>query len=77
MADWPVRRDMIESSMPVNIVGSGPGLMQMTLKAPLAPGEYAVVLRPAFDRLYRGRYLVGGFAGEGLAFGAVWRFRIQ
>ena len=76
-ADWPIRRDMIETSMPVNIIGSGPGLMQMTVKTPLAPGEYAVVLRPAFDRLYRGRYLVGGFAGEGLAFGAVWRFTIQ
>ena len=77
VADWPIRRDMVEVSMPVNVVGSGPGLMQMTLKAPLGPGDYAVVLRPAFDRLYRGRYLVGGFAGEGLAFGAVWRFRIQ
>ncbi len=76
-ADWAVLRDLSERSARISLSGTGPGIMRMTLNAPLEPGEYAVVLRPVYAaRQYTGRRLLGN-EGEGVAFGAVWVFGVR
>jgi hypothetical protein len=74
--DWRALPDLIQSAVPVTVTGSAAGLMQMTPNAPLAAGEYGVVLRPAFDQPLSGVRVMAGVA-EGVPFGAVWRFAIR
>jgi hypothetical protein len=76
-AHWTVLNDLAEQSSRVSLSGSGPGVLRMTLTAALEPGEYAVVIRPAFAvRRYTGRRLLGN-EGEGVAFGAAWIFAVR
>jgi len=50
--------------------------MDVRLGAPLAPGDYALVLRPFFPRKYAGRDVLGA-DGIGLVFSYVWPFTVK
>ena len=62
--------------MPSTIEGSGPGIVQLRPTASLTPGDYAIVLRPAFARGYSGRELLSD-EGAGAVFNAAWKFKIK
>jgi hypothetical protein len=73
---WVIVRDLKQDAAPSTLSGSGPGLVDIRPREALAPGEYAVVLRPAVARPYSGRELLGEY-GIGRVFRAAWIFRIR
>ncbi len=74
---WEIRRTIVQDEMASAITGLADGMVRVTLKAPLAPGEYAVVIRPAFSRrAYAGSRILSD-DGPGVAFGAGWAFQIR
>lgn len=74
---WEIRRTIVQNEMKSSITGLTDGMVRLTLTAPLAPGEYALVIRPAFwRRSYAGRQIMSDF-GPGVAFGAAWVFAIK
>lgn len=75
-ADWTIARDLQQDAVKVGIVGGATGAMTVRLPAALAPGDYALVLRPAVLRKYAGRDVLGD-EGIGSVMGVVWAFRIR
>ena len=76
-SEWEVRRLLMQHEMASTIRGLNFGMVRLTLNAPLPPGEYAVVIRPAFmRRTYSGRDILGD-DGPGVAFGAAWMFVVK
>jgi hypothetical protein len=74
---WEIRRTIVQDEMPGTITGLVEGTVRLSVKAPLKPGEYAIVIRPAFHRrLYAGRDVLGAY-GPGVAFGAAWVFGVR
>ena len=74
---WEIRRTIVQNEMKSSITGLTDGMMRLTLSAPLAPGEYALVIRPAFwRRSYAGRQILSD-VGPGVAFGAAWVFAVK
>jgi hypothetical protein len=73
---WVIVRDLRQDAAPSTLSGSGPGLVDIRPREGLAPGEYAVVLRPAVQKPYSGRELLGEH-GIGRVFRAAWVFRIR
>jgi hypothetical protein len=74
---WEVRRGLMQLDAAGSVIGLAQGIVRVTLNAPLAPGEYALVIRPAFlQRRYAGRDILGDH-GPGVAFGAAWVFQIK
>jgi hypothetical protein len=74
--DWVIARDLNQDVVPSTIEGSGPGIVQLRPTASLTPGDYAIVLRPAFARGYSGRELLGD-EGAGAVFNAAWKIKIR
>ena len=76
-ADWVVKRGLVERDSRVVLTGLTQGIVRMAPDAPLAPGGYAVVIRPLFAaQRYDGRSLLGD-EGSGVAFGAAWVFSVK
>ena len=74
---WEIRRTIVQNEMKASITGLADGMVRLTLTAPLAPGEYALVIRPAFwRRSYAGRDILSD-RGPGVAFGAAWVFAVR
>ena len=77
VAHWEIRRTIVQTEMAGSITGLTDGMVRLTITAPLAPGEYALVIRPAFwRRSYAGRDILGD-RGPGVAFGAAWLFSVK
>jgi len=74
--DWRILPNLIQSTAPATVVGKAEGMMDLVVKSALMPGDYAVVLRPVYGRLFVGRFAIGGIE-DGAPFAAVWRFRIK
>jgi len=74
--DWDVSKALTQDVVKVDAKMSGPGLVEIRPSAPLAPGEYAFVLRPSFGKRYAGERV---FAqdGDGLAFRVAWKITIR
>ncbi|MGE5835586.1 MAG: hypothetical protein ACM4AI_13970 [Acidobacteriota bacterium] len=75
-ADWVVLRQLKQEVVPTSLDGSGPGLVQVRPRVALSPGEYAIVLRPAYARGYSGREILND-AGAGSVFSVAWTFTIK
>ena len=58
---WVIVRDLKQDAVASTLSGSGPGLVDIRPREALAPGEYAVVLRPAVAKPYSGRELLGEY----------------
>ncbi len=76
-ADWFVRKGLVQDERRGAIKGLAHGMVRLTLAAALEPGEYAIVIRPAYpQRRYGGREILGD-DGPGVAFGAAWVFVVK
>ena len=75
-ADWVILRQLKQEVVQTALDGSGPGLVQVRPTAALTPGEYAIVLRPAYARGYSGREILND-AGAGSVFSVAWTFTIK
>lgn len=74
---WEIRRTIAQNELPATVVGLVQGIVRVTPAAALTPGEYAMVIRPAFARRsYAGRDVLGE-DGPGVAFGAAWVFGVK
>jgi len=74
---WALRKELVQNEMAASLTGLTHGMVRLTLSAPLEPGAYAVVIRPAFpQRWYSGREVFSE-DGPGVAFGAAWVFGIK
>jgi hypothetical protein len=75
--DWEIRRTIAQNEMRASVAGLAHGIVRVTPAAALTPGEYAVVIRPAFARrAYAGRDVLGDDR-LGAAFGAAWVFAVK
>jgi len=75
-ADWTISAELRDERVKTTVRATGASVMDVRLSAPLAPGDYALVLRPAFARKYAGRDVLGT-DGIGLVFSYVWPFTIR
>jgi hypothetical protein len=75
-ASWTLARDLKQDVVKVQVVAGATAAMDVRLAAPLAPGEYALVLRPAFQRLYPATQVLSGEA-IGAVMSVAWPFTIR
>jgi len=69
--DWDVVRDLKQDVVKATVQMIERGVAKLTPAAPLAPGEYAIVLRPIGARKFSGASVLSA-AGEGRVFGTAW-----
>lgn len=75
-ADWQIYSHFLEERVPMKNQKLGPGKFKVSGASELAPGEYAVVLRPvAKSKSFSGGDVVRA-QGDGLMFDAAWTFQI-
>ncbi len=75
-ADWEIYSSFLEDRVAVKSQKLKPGVYQLSPAAPLLPGEYAVVLRPASKSKKFSGGDVARAQGDGLLFDAVWSFQV-
>jgi len=75
-ADWDLGKELKQDAIKVNVEPSERGAVVVSPAADLAPGEYAVVLRPASKKMLSGATVLSD-AGEGRVFGVVFDFTIR
>ncbi len=76
-AEWPLYSAFVEDRVEASVRPLDRGTWQIATTAPLAPGDYAVVLRPlSKDKKYSG-VDVARSQGDGLAFNSVWPFSVK
>jgi hypothetical protein len=75
-ADWQVYSHFLEERVKVQSQKVAPGQYKISPAAELAPGEYAVVLRPATKTKNFSGGDVLRAQGDGLMFDAAWTFQI-
>jgi len=75
-ADWTISREIKDEAVKTTVRTTASGVMDVRLGAALAPGDYALVLRPFFPRKYAGRDVLGA-DGIGLVFSYVWPFTVK
>ena len=76
-ADWDVYSSFVEQKVPATVNKSASGRFELAPASPLAPGEYALVLRPlARNKKFAGTELTSN-QGEGRLFNAVWTFSLR
>jgi hypothetical protein len=76
-ADWQVYSHFLEERVPTNAEKLGPGKYKVSPASELAPGEYAVVLRPITKEKKFSGGDVARAQGDGLMFDATWTFQIS
>jgi hypothetical protein len=72
VADWDVMRDWKQESVRVSVQSAEPGAAVIQPTSDLAPGEYAVVLRPSNNKK-----LAGPAVFEGRTFTTLWTFSVR
>jgi hypothetical protein len=72
---WDVTKDLVQDVVKTNAEPLDRGVVKLTPVADLAPGQYAIVLRPAGKRKLAGSDVLAS-TGEGRVFGLVWDFSI-
>ena len=75
VADWTIPRDIKYDIVTTTPLGGNIGMIKVRPATPLAPGVYALVLRPMYLTGYSGARVFGD-DGIGLAFGEAWLFRV-
>jgi hypothetical protein len=76
-ADWEVYSSFLEERVEANARKTAKGEYEISPKAPLLPGEYAVVLRPVSKSLkFSGGDVMRG-QGNGLIFDSAWSFSVS
>lgn len=75
-ADWEVYAGFMEDRAPIQLQKTAPGQFKITVPSPLAPGEYAVVLRPVIKSKKFSGGDIARNQGDGLLFNTVWSFQI-
>jgi hypothetical protein len=75
-ADWEIYSSFLEDRVPVNAQKTTTGSYKLAATSPLAPGEYAVVLRPVSkSKKFSGGDVARG-QGDGLMFDSAFSFKI-
>lgn len=74
--DWQVYSQFVEDRVPVQSQKVGPGQYQFAVTSPLAPGEYAVVLRPISKTKQFSGTAIARYQGDGIMFDGVWSFQV-
>jgi hypothetical protein len=75
-ADWEIYSSFLEDRVPVNAQKLKTGSYKLAATSPLAPGEYAVVLRPVSkSKKFSGGDVARG-QGDGLMFDSVFSFKV-
>ncbi len=74
--DWDVVRDLKQDVVKATVQTVEPGVAKLTPAAPLAPGEYAIVLRPIGARKFSGASILSA-AGDGRVLGTAWVFVVR
>jgi hypothetical protein len=75
-ADWEIYSSFLEDRVPVNAQKLKTGSYKLAATSPLAPGEYAVVLRPVSkSKKFSGGDVARG-QGDGLMFDSAFSFKI-
>lgn len=75
--DWPIYSSFVEDRITAKVEKLGPGHAQLTPTAAMAPGEYAVALRP-IDKTHKfSGEEVGKNQAEGLLFNYAWAFSVK
>ena len=75
-ADWMLARDLKYDVVTTTPLGGNVGMIKVRPAAALAPGVYALVLKPMYLVGYSGAGVFGE-DGIGLAFGEAWLFAIK
>jgi hypothetical protein len=70
-ADWDVARDLKEDVVKATVQVTERGVATLTPAAHLAPGEYAIVLRPTGNKKFSGASVLSA-AADGRVFGTAW-----
>jgi hypothetical protein len=74
-AEWDVMRDFRQDAIKADVKIVEPGAARITPAVDLAPGEYAIVIRPPRKRLTGA--VVLSEAGEGRLFRTAWVFAVK
>ncbi len=75
--EWEVYSSFIEERQPASVTRLGSGHARISPSAALAPGEYAVVLRPiSKNKKFSGAEVAQG-QGAGLLFNSAWSFTVK
>ncbi len=75
-ADWQIYSNFLEEPVSVKSEKAAAGKYKVSPASELAPGEYAVVLRPiSKEKNFSGGDVARG-QGDGLMFDAIWTFQI-
>lgn len=76
-ADWNMYSTFVEERVGINSKKVSIGNYDLQPAAPLAPGEYAIALRPVDkDKKFSGSS-VSQNMGDGMMFNSVWAFQVQ
>jgi hypothetical protein len=75
--DWPIYSSFVENRVTATVQKVSPGHSQLTPSAALAPGQYAVALRPADKSHKFSGEEVAKNQGEGLLFNYAWSFSVK
>jgi len=75
--DWEVYSSFIEDRMPTSVNKVTTGHAQISPTSALAPGEYAVVLRPVSKGKKFSGAEVAQNQGPGLLFNSAWSFSVK
>jgi len=74
--DWQIYTGFVEDRVATKSQKLAPGQYQISVTSPLAPGEYAVVLRPISKTKQFSGAAISQNLGDGIMFNAVWSFQV-
>ncbi len=77
MPDWEMYSSYVEDKIPINANKLAPGRFEVRPATTLAPGEYALVLRPLAKNKKFASASVAAGQGEGQIFNSVWSFLVR
>jgi hypothetical protein len=75
-ADWDVAREFKQDVVKATVQVADRGVATVTPAARLAPGEYALVLRPAGNKKFSGASVLSA-AADGRVLGIAWVFVVK
>ncbi|HYL10003.1 MAG TPA: hypothetical protein VEU31_04640 [Candidatus Acidoferrales bacterium] len=75
--DWPIYSSFVEDRVAAKVQKLGSGHAQVAAAAPLAPGQYAIALRPTDKSHKFSGEDVAKNQGEGLLFNYTWSFLVK
>jgi len=75
--NWPIYSAFVEDRVPLQVKNVESGNWQVSVTAPLPPGEYALVLRPQSKNKQFAGQDVARNQGDGLLFNSAWSFTVK